>query len=249
MNNSNGNFLGPITAMSVAALVFGYLTATAWISNDHSSRASDPEQRERLSLGSAEQESKIRDQNEQIKNMQAKLTKLENAMAQESGQAKVLNDNLQDIKEFAGLTPLSGPGVIVTLTDVHTDKMDKIDIPIEELIIHDRDIVKVVNELWNAGAEAISVNGNRVVVGTSFRCVGSTVLMDTIRIASPFVLKAIGNSADLEGAFKLPGGIYDELRNTDPKLVAVEKSEKLDLPDFGGKTTHKYAKTITEQKQ
>ena len=105
-------------------------------------------------------------------------------------------------------------------------------------IIHDDDVLKVVNELWASGAEAISVNNHRVSIGTSFRCVGPTILVDGARIASPVVIRAIGDPDTLQGGLDIPGGILAQLREQDPAMVQIEKVKKHVLPAYTGSTQH-----------
>lgn len=237
----------PVVPISAMGLLLGVMISLAWITNDQrtSVRSSDPEQKERLALGTADQQQKIAKQQEEIAKLRSDLTAAQNAMAGETKQSEVLNKNLQELKQFAGLTPVMGPGIVVTLSDLRDDK--RIDAIASELIIHDRDVLKVVNELWNGGAEAISVNGNRVTVSTSFRCVGSTILVDTTRIASPIVIQAIGDPSSLEGAMKLPEGIYDELRSVDARMIKIEQAQKMQLPSYNGSTRQKFAKTVPEK--
>jgi uncharacterized protein YlxW (UPF0749 family) len=179
----------------------------------------------------------------QVQHLQEDNTKLQNAMANQSNQGKVLNQGLQDTKLFAGLTEVEGPGVTITLRDSTkpppvTDS--KPEVVAQELnsIIHDDDVLKVVNELWASGAEAISVNNHRVSIGTSFRCVGPTILVDGARIASPVVIRAIGDSETLKGGLNIPGGILDQLRQQDPAMVEIETVKKHVLPAFTGSTQH-----------
>src|SRR5688500_11655738 len=106
----------------------------------------------------------VRKQDEEINRLRARNTELENAIGKGRGEEKVLNDELQKTKILAGLTPVKGPGVVITLTDsasqsgslLRTSELSK-------GIIHDIDLQAVVHELFASGAEAVSVNGHRVV--------------------------------------------------------------------------------------
>lgn len=171
-------------------------------------------------------------------------SKMQQAIAKETNQAEVLYESIRSLKQFAGLTVVEGPGVRITLTDSKKANNDMI----EDSIIHDTDILKVANELWNAGAEAIAVNGNRVALGTNFRCVGSTILVDSVKVASPITIQAIGDSNSLKGALTMPGGIVNELSNVDPQMVQLIIVDKMTLPPFAGSTTRKYMKTVEEPK-
>jgi len=234
-------------AISLMALILGFMIALAVNTNDVRTgrRVSDPEQASRLAIGSAETQEKLRKLSEETSKLREENTKLQNAIAEQTGQAKVLNISLQDLKRFAGLVPVTGPGILVSLKDV-MPKDRTIDAPLSEVIVHDVDVLKVVNELWNAGAEAISVNNTRVSVGSNFRCVGTTILVDGIKIASPVEIRAIGDSKTLSGALKFPGGIYEELTNTNPGMIEITTVESMKLPAFSGSTRMKLAKPVKE---
>jgi uncharacterized protein YlxW (UPF0749 family) len=106
----------------------------------------------------------------------------------------------------------------------------------------------VVNELWNAGAEGIAVNNHRVVGGTSFRCVGSVILVDNVRIASPVIIRAIGDPATLKGALELPDGVLSDLRDIDPAMVVISKIDKHRVPAFAGSTATRIGSVPKESK-
>ena len=108
---------------------------------------------------------------------------------------------------LAGLTNVKGEGVVVILQDSTDTNM-----PLEAGLVHDTDIMSIVNELRAAGAEAISVNGERILSTTAIRCVGPTIQINGTKVASPFHIKAIGNSKYLESALNLRGGVVDSLK-------------------------------------
>ncbi|MEG1256309.1 DUF881 domain-containing protein [Clostridium sp.] len=95
-----------------------------------------------------------------------------------------------------GLTPVVGNGVKITLNDA-PEVMLGGDY-LSSMLVHDRDIVKVINDLRNAGAEAISINGYRVVQSSSGRCAGATIDIDGIKLIAPFYITAIGNKDVIE---------------------------------------------------
>ena len=139
---------------------------------------------------------------------------------------------------IAGLTDAEGPGIEITLADSANSQAqaDSTD------IVHDRDLRDVVNELYGAGAEAISINSERIVANTAIRCVGNTIMINDKRCSSPFVIKAIGDSASLESALNIRGGVLDVLRLYNIQ-VNVTKYEKIKLQKFTGHISFTYAKT------
>lgn len=224
----------PVSAMS---LVLGFMISMAWVTDQTRKRRLDnlsPAQRSRVQSGNVDMGEAIEQTQAEVAKLRAENTKLQNAMSNQTSSTKALNESLQDMKAQAGLTDLEGPGVRVELKD---SKKPASGIFPADLIIHDVDVLKVVNELWNAGAEAVTVNNHRVVAGTAFRCVGSVILVDDVKIASPVVIRAIGDSSTLKGALELPEGVLSDLKEIDPAMVIVSKVDRQRLPAFTGSTT------------
>lgn len=101
---------------------------------------------------------------------------------------------LTQLQIRAGLTALEGPGVIVTLDD--NKNILTGDDP-NRYVIHYENLLYIVNDLRNAGAEALSINGQRIVVSSEIRCVGNVILINTTRLAPPFEISAIGDPTAL----------------------------------------------------
>jgi uncharacterized protein YlxW (UPF0749 family) len=231
-----------VMPVSLLALVLGFLLSLAWITDDTREarlRALGPDQAARIAAGTVDLQAEYHKLQAEVSNLRQQMTRYQNAFAKETGQAKLLNETLQETKLIAGLTEVEGPGVTITLRDL---QRNQIDAPIVDAIIHDTDVLRVVNELWAAGAEAMAVNGHRVVQGTSFRCVGPVIHVDGAPIATPVVIQAIGDPATLRGAMELPGGILAEIKETGPEMVDLDVVRSMRLPAFGGSTAIKYAR-------
>lgn len=96
----------------------------------------------------------------------------------------------------AGTRPADGPGVRVVLDDAPAETaFDDVDPNL--LVVHEQDIRAFVNALWAGGAEAVSLQGQRIVSTTSIRCVGSTVVIDGVPYAPPYRIEAVGDSAGM----------------------------------------------------
>lgn len=115
---------------------------------------------------------------------------------------------LSQLQIRAGLTALEGPGVIVTLDD--NKNMLSGDNP-NRYVIHYENLLSMVNDLRNAGAEALSINGQRIVVSSEIRCVGNVILINTTRLAPPFEISAIGDPSALAEAIEY-SSIYQQLQ-------------------------------------
>ena len=155
---------------------------------------------------------------------------------------EILINDLRKAEILAGLVSVQGPGLEITLSDADVVNTANID---ENLyIVHQEDILRIINELRAAGAEALSVNDQRVLATSEIRCAGNTVSINNTRVAAPFVIKAIGEPEQLESGIKMRGGIFDELSpwiNIEIKKI----SEDIVIPAFAGKIEYKHAKIIT----
>ncbi|MEM0011126.1 MAG: DUF881 domain-containing protein [Candidatus Bathyarchaeia archaeon] len=168
---------------------------------------------------------------DEIKILRNRISDYEEKLSSGKGAIQALNEQLQAIKVQAGLTSVMGPGVVVTLADSGY----KTALPeLQNLyIVHDYDLLQVVNELKAAGAEAIAINGQRLSFYSAIRCVGNVIQVNGIPIASPYKIEAIGNPDVLLSGLKIPGGIIDLLSNSGLK-VEVKKVEQIVLPPYSG---------------
>lgn len=243
---SGNDWVIPVSGLSV---VLGLMMSLTWLTGNAASeriKELDTDQQERIltpSIHMIEEYSKL---SAEVQKLREDKTRLENAMGDATKQTKVLNDSLQEVKDFTGLTELEGPGVVVVLRD-STKATNSIGGGDD--IIHDVDVLKIVNELWAAGAEAISVNKHRIVGSSSFRCVGPVIHVDNVPISSPVRIQAIGDSDTLAGALSMPLGVIAEIRQTgDPSMAVVEKVQMQRLPAYTGVTTRKHASPVKESK-
>ena len=120
--------------------------------------------------------------------------------------------------KITGMTEVTGAGVTITLSDgkgISSSTLNP-----SQLIVHDIDVLSVVNELINAGAEAISINGQRWVLNTAISCRGNTIDINGERIGAPFVIKAIGLPEYLSGLERVGG--YLEYMKQDGVNVKLE---------------------------
>ncbi len=229
-------------------LLIGMLVSMTWITESTRQerlRSLSPDVRSRLAAGDLDLSEEYEELQTEIAKLREENTRIQEVAAQGNSASKEINDSLKETRLFAGLTEVLGPGVTVTLSDSRK--------PGEEVgffeagIVHDLDVLKVVNELWNAGAEAVSVNGKRVGPSTDFRCVGTTIMVDQQQIASPVKIEAIGDQNTLFGAINLPGGALEEMREVDPNMVKVELAKSIFMSGWAGSTTFKHAK-VPEKK-
>lgn len=139
-----------------------------------------------------------------------------------------------------GLTTVTGKGLVVTLADnpnVTKDSISEED-KIEYYLLHNDDLLIIINELKNAGAEAISVNDKRIIPTSTIICVGNVVEVNGEKVGSPYVIKAIGNSDMLYGALSRPGGFVEILKSLGI-IVDLKKSNNIEVEKYNGLLTYK----------
>lgn len=146
----------------------------------------------------------------------------------------------------AGLTDVSGRGVIITISDSKAP-MKAGENP-NLYLIHDEDILRVVNELRAGGAEAIAINDQRLLGTSEIRCSGPTITVNGKVFAPPFVIKAIGDPATLATAITMRGGVADSLKYWGIQL-AVEQSGDLRIPAYEGGFRHEHMKVAKTASQ
>jgi uncharacterized protein YlxW (UPF0749 family) len=102
----------------------------------------------------------------------------------------------------AGLLPVRGPGLVVTLNDAKRDAEGRFprDASPDDLVVHQQDVQAVLNALWNAGAEAIQMQDQRIIATSAPRCVGNTLLLNGRTYSPPYVITAIGDVPAMQAA-------------------------------------------------
>ena len=102
----------------------------------------------------------------------------------------------------AGVEPVHGPGVVVTLSDAQRDADGRFprDAAPDDLVVHQQDVQAVINALWGAGAEAIQLQDQRLLATSAPRCVGNTLLLNGRTYSPPYTLIAIGDPGSMQAA-------------------------------------------------
>lgn len=141
-----------------------------------------------------------------------------------------------------GLTDVSGQGVIVTLKDNQGVTNENIGITddIRSYLVHDANLREIVRKLKISGAEAISINDERIVNDTSIICSGNVIRVNDKKASSPFEIKAIGS----------PELLYGNLDETITRLnnsgiiVDIKKQDNVKINKYDGVINFNYAKTV-----
>ncbi|MBV9851818.1 MAG: DUF881 domain-containing protein [Armatimonadetes bacterium] len=154
-------------------------------------------------------------------------------------------DALSQAQFLAGLTPVQGPGIIVTLRESRK--------PVPHgwpngaappNLVHDTDINAVDNGLKAAGAEAIAINGQRLIATSPIRSAGPTIFVNNVALTPPYVIRAIGDTAAMQIALNQPGGVIAQFRTFDPAMIQVQEAGQITLPAYRGDVRSRYARPV-----
>lgn len=158
-----------------------------------------------------------------------------------SDESSQLEQELANAKILLGQTEVKGKGVIITLDDNKAiTNMSSLVVDPNTLLVHDGDLIQVVSILKNAGAEAISINDQRIVNTTAITCDGYVVRINGEKVGAPYTIKAIGSPEYLKGSLEVSG--YMETLVNDGVVVDIKKSNSITIPKFEGVLTHEYMK-------
>ena len=165
---------------------------------------------------------------EQLNKIEEEIDEMEHRLNNDGN--PLLSDLLKQLKEMqlkGGLTNVKGKGVIITLNDApaRDEQMDP-----SELIIHDSDILAILNELRAAGAQALAINDERIAATSKQICAGPTILINRNRYPVPYIIKAIGD----------PDTLYNALEESEAVVIMriyniqvdVQKQEEIIIPKF-----------------
>jgi uncharacterized protein YlxW (UPF0749 family) len=191
----------------------------------------------------AAEDIRTRSQKRELDRLQAELARLQKS-AVEAGLAGVQQE-IDHFGLYAGLADVSGPGVVVEMRDSTLRRSPKGD-P-NDLVIHQQDIQAVVNALWAGGAEAVSINGERLTSDSAVRCVGNTLLLHGSVYAPPYRISAIGDQVKLV-AILGSDPLVDRFRIfvEDFHLgFTIQRSGNLTVPAFHGLVSDSSARVST----
>jgi uncharacterized protein YlxW (UPF0749 family) len=191
----------------------------------------------------------LEDQNRALKariqQLQAEVKAGEDESARRSSAVQQVKAQLDDQKVMAGLTGLHGPGLTILLHE-GTDPNDLNDRSLG-WTVHYQDLQDIVNVLWAGGAEAIAVNGQRIVPSTAFHYAGVNILVNNAsRLTGPYTVVALGDPSTLAGALGNPDQLAElKSRSRIYRLgFSWLRSPRLSLPAFDATFLVKYAQPI-----
>jgi uncharacterized protein YlxW (UPF0749 family) len=149
----------------------------------------------------------VREAQSSVNHLTAERNELANKIDSTHGRSSdaALAAMLRRVAELAGeagMDPVHGPGLVVTLQDAQRDANGRFprDASPDDLVVHQQDIQAVLNALWSAGAEAIQMQDQRIIATSVPRCVGNTLLLNGRTYSPPYTITAIGNAAAMQAA-------------------------------------------------
>lgn len=146
-----------------------------------------------------------------------------------------IQEELNKNEKLIGITDVSGEGIIIDINDGND-------------LIHQEDLIILIDELKNAGSQAISINEQRITNSTYIYCDGTVILIDGVKIGNPFKIKAIGNSETIYGALTRNKGYIETLKK-DGLKIEVQKNDNIEIFKSNKTTFQKYKneKNIVEK--
>jgi uncharacterized protein YlxW (UPF0749 family) len=170
----------------------------------------------------------------QVQTYQAASTTSSSALAE-------VNRQLGDARLAAGLTRLSGPGVVIEIADSKR-VVPEGENPANYLVLVD-DLRDIVTALWASGAEGIAINGERLVATSSIYAVGASILVNTAFLSPPFRIEAVGSTGLMNRFLVNPAYLVRVAQriNVFGLEFATAPSDKLELPAFIGNTRFRWA--------
>jgi uncharacterized protein YlxW (UPF0749 family) len=216
--------------LSLVCLILGYMLAFSYhlTHSENGTKKSNlsGEQWERtidLRNQLIEQEKTNRKLQKELKQKQSQVLKNEKEMSKEASVFYSLADEAEKYRMFLGEVKVKGKGVTVTLDDGAYDPKDS---NVNNYLVHEFHVFKVVNELYVSGASAVAINGQRLSSQSYIVCNGPVIMIDGEPHPAPFVISAIGDPDVLSKALNLSGGVKDQLVN-DNIVFELEKENEI----------------------
>lgn len=137
----------------------------------------------------------------------------------------LMKEKIKYLKDESGYTDINGQGIIIKIKDNENDINDGQN-P-NDLIVHDIDILRIINDLKISGAKALSINGDRVISTSKIKCSGATITVNETTYGQPFIIKAIGDINSLMNYINSPDSYTNLLKDGYGIYVNVEQKNDI----------------------
>lgn len=225
---------GKRVVLPLVCVVLGFMIAFSYnLTKEGEGAAEDKawDQEYELRQQLIEQEKQNRELQKELLQKQENVSQIEKDLAQEKQLFFNLAKDTEKYRMFLGKVKVKGSGLQVTLED-GTDMDSKANV--NNYLVHEQHVFKVVNELYISGAEAVAINGQRLNHDSYIICNGPVITIDGHQHPAPFIISAIGDPDVLGASLDLPGGIKEQLVNENI-IFKVEKQKNIIFdPIIGG---------------
>ena len=182
---------------------------------------------------------KYNELNEKYADIVSKIEEYQSEMESDEKTAILLQTELEQLNEALGKTDVVGQGLVIQLIDNEGAMLSE-DVPVAR--IDEQDLLIIINELFGAGAEAISINGHRIISMSSIFTISADIIkVNEKKISSPYVINAIGNPDYLKSAVSGKGGHVDELEELG-HTTSVDISDEIKIEKYDKDINIKYIK-------
>lgn len=166
---------------------------------------------------------------------ETKISEYKQELANNANSSNVLQEEVKEAETYLGYTSLQGQGIVVTLKDT------------DEGSVNYSHLLQLINELNGAGAEAISINDERVVSMTDIVTIKDRIIMvNSRKLSGPYFVKAIGDKKYFESTLNIKGG-YLDMMQVDKIDISYTIEDNLVIPSFDGEQKFEYAKNVQEK--
>lgn len=219
---------GSYVIFSLILLVLGFLISYSYQITKEKNRDSTitTEQWEReyeIRSQLIAKEEKNRELQEELYKKQEEVKNIEESLKDQKQVYYNLVEDVEKYRMYVGDLAVEGKGVQITLEDASYVPDGE---NVNNYIVHESHLFNVINELYISGADAISINGQRLTSHSYIYCNGPVVTVDGNQYPAPFVISAIGDPNVLLPALNINGGIVDQLAY-DNVVVTLEKKDKI----------------------
>ena len=213
----------PWLTAAVVVAIFGVLVSTAAVQKSRNADVTDAS-RATLIQRIDNQRDRVARQQDRIARLRSRNTSISSGLTSLTSSVEAVEARLRRLQVITGFVAVQGEGVRVSVDNADSGDTDG--------IVRDTDLALLVNALWSAGAEAIAVNGQRVTVTSGIRTSGSAIEVNSVGIAPPYAVQAIGDSGALQADFfnSSSGLAFDALTRRYGMQFDMDNVEQMSLP-------------------
>lgn len=235
----NKKLISLVLGLMCLALTYGICVQIKTVNNSNSKISQNYEENQ-LRAEVLKYKEKYDNKFKELENAEKNLEKEREKATSNNEELEQVEENIKKDNKVLGLTEVTGPGVTITLND--SQNLNNV-LNISDALVHDVDVLAVINELKNAGAEAISINDQRLVPTTGITCGGNIIDINDEKVGAPFTIKAIGLPEQL-AALERPGGYLNLLKEKYSIVAELKREKSITIPKYTGVINFKFAQNI-----